>query len=201
VGVILTPKSGRRLDVVRSFRHWAADNGCFSQGDAFDLGRFLGWLDRMAPAQATCLFAVAPDVPGDMAATLARSLPVLPELRRRGYRAALAAQNGATPDGLPWGAFDVLFVGGVPEPDGRGGPVEWKVSPAAWRLIAAARERGVWCHQGRVNSLRRLRTAQLQGCQSADGSFLIRAPDNNIPRMERWLDALARQPPLFAGAE
>ena len=92
---------------------WAADNGCFSsraQGESFTRDGFLRFLDRWARYAATCLFVVAPDVPFNHAATLERSTPFLPEIRARGYRPALAIQEGATPENVPWKLIDAVFI-------------------------------------------------------------------------------------------
>ncbi|MDG4834120.1 hypothetical protein O7627_33185 [Solwaraspora sp. WMMD1047] len=45
---------------------------------------------------------------------------------------------------------------------------------------------------GRVNSLRRLRHAAAIGCHSADGTCLIYAPRQNLPRLLSWLDEVNR---------
>lgn len=162
------------------FDVWAADNGCFAQGEAFDVDAFLAWLDKLRGAPGRCLFAVAPDVLGDPRATLARSRPVLARIRALGFPAAFVAQDGLTPRQTPWDEFDALFLGGRHL---------WKVSPDAHRLADAARARGKWLHMGRVNSERRLRTATLMGCASADGTFIRYAPDLNVERLRRWFDA------------
>lgn len=158
IGAMLQPRAGG-LSTVESFPCWAADNGCFAAGERFVLDKFYAWLDRVP--RARCLFATAPDVFPDAMATLARSLPVLPVLRSRGFKAAFVLQNGATE--LPWSALDVLFIGGDDE---------WKLGAAARDYVAEARARSKWVHMGRVNSERRLRYAATIGCQSADGTFL-----------------------------
>src|SRR5438445_6369403 len=72
---------------------WAADNGCFGSGYPGD-DRWLSWLHRQRGDAGRCLFATAPDVVGDAVATLARSRPFLPRIRRLGYPAAPVAQDG-----------------------------------------------------------------------------------------------------------
>jgi hypothetical protein len=184
VGYLLTPRMGQRpaQGVV-----WAADNGCFSQPEAFDLDAYFVWLDALTPFAGACLFATAPDVVGDARATLARSLPVLPQLRDAGYRAALVAQDGLEHMEVPWDAFDALFIGGS---------TRWKLSEGAAALARHARSLGKWVHMGRVNSLRRLRIAETMGCHSADGTFLKYGPNVNLPRLSGWLRELAENPLL-----
>jgi hypothetical protein len=169
-------------------RVWAADTGCFNSPAKYTDAGYLAWLAQRAMTNTRCLFATAPDVVGDALATWERSRHMLPRIRALGYRAALVAQDGIEDTDIPWDAFDVLFVGGT---------TEWKLSEQAIGVMAEAKRRGKWVHAGRVNSLRRLRLMQHAGADSADGTFVAFGPDVNIPRMQEWLRALARQPPLF----
>lgn len=189
IDMIATPKQGNRLPagVV-----WAADNGCFGKGYPGD-DAWHAWLASYSDEERSrCLFAVAPDVVGDAAATLARSLPWLPKIRVLGFPAAFVAQNGLEDPVVPWDAFDVLFVGG---------DTAWKLGPHARRLVAEAKARGKWVHMGRVNSARRLRYADAIGCDSADGTYLAFGPDVNLPRVLAWLRGVNDQTALdFGGA-
>ena len=140
---------------------WAADTGRYaSPADHSDAG-YLAWLARM-PA-SSCLFATAPDVVRDAAATLELSAPLYAPIRGLGYRVALVAQDGLERLEIPWDSFDALFLGGS---------TEWKIGTAAAALVADARARGKWAHMGRVNSRRRLAYADAIGCDSADGTVL-----------------------------
>jgi hypothetical protein len=163
---------------------WGADNGRFSNPDAYTDDGYLGWLKEQPGKR--CLFAVAPDVLGDHKATVELSLPLLPRLRNLGYQAAFVAQDGWSEHNTPWGEFDVLFIGGT---------TGFKLGRGAC-AIAAGQARGKWIHMGRVNSFSRLRVAAALGCNSVDGTFLKYAPDINEPRMLRWFDELNRQPLL-----
>jgi len=183
LGFLLTPRMGNQFNLLAG--PWAADNGCYSAGDAFDLGAYLDFLSCRQHAAATCLFAPAPDVLGDAEATWRRSGPVLEEIRARGFKAALVAQDGLRDP--PWDRFDVLFIGGS---------TEFKLSHHARDLTAAACAHGKNVHMGRVNSETRLRTAAMWGCKSSDGTFLAFAPDTNVPRLTRWLDSIAEQPQM-----
>jgi len=188
LGLLLTPTMGNRPSLPRFGLWWAADTGCYRQGARFDLAQYLTWLERLTPQRFDCLFATAPDVVGDATATLARSLPVLPQIRAQGFDAALVAQDGLEALEVPWSAFDVLFIGGS---------TGWKLSAAATDLIAEAQRRRRWVHMGRVNSLKRLRAAAQMGCESADGTFLAAAPDRNSRRVQAWLAALEACPSLW----
>lgn len=183
--VMLTPMMGNALP---EGVPWAADTGCFNQPDKHDDDRYIGWLKDRAYAAGRCLFATAPDVVGDAEATLIRSLPMLSRVRDAGYVAALVGQDGLESLDVPWDAFGALFVGGT---------TQWKLSEATYGLVCEAKERGKWCHMGRVNSLRRLKAAQVGGYDSADGTFLAFGPDKNLPRLRHWLKEVQLQPPLF----
>lgn len=185
LGFILTPNMG---NPVPARGPWAADNGCFTAHVPFDLDRYLAWLERWRPSADRCLFATAPDVVGDAAATWARSAPVLPQLRARGYRAALCAQNGIDPSVFDWNAFDCLFVGGDDA---------FKLAESTYALVAEAHARGKWTHMGRVNSARRFRAAFLSGYDSVDGTYLAFGPDTNLPKLQRWLAHMVTQPSLL----
>ena len=178
LGIIDTPQRwGKRPDGVT----WAADNGCFGKGYPGD-EKWLNWLDGNDPAD--CLFATAPDVVVDAAATLERSAPHLPAIRALGYPAALVAQDGLEHLPVPWDDFDALFIGGS---------TEWKLGLHAATLAAAARRRGKYVHMGRVNSLRRYKYAEHIGCHSVDGTYLTFGPDKNLPKLLSWVS-----PDLFS---
>ncbi|NNJ04173.1 hypothetical protein HHX38_08500 [Streptomyces sp. PKU-MA01144] len=184
-----TPAQGNR---VPDGAEYACDNGKFGKGWP-GADRWYQWLadtvDRYGPER--CLWAVAPDVPFDAAGTLAESLPWLARIRELGIPAAFAAQDGCDLLGIPWDAFDVLFLAGS---------TEWKIGPVAERLSREAKARGKRVHMGRVNSLRRLRTAEWFGCETADGTYFAYGPVKNLARMSGWLDELHHTPSLFSAA-
>lgn len=160
---------------------WAADNSCGPGKRGVAAGypgdeRWLAWLRKHAEHAPRALFAAAPDVVADAAATLHRSAPFLPVIRALGYPAAFVAQDGLEDLTVPWDDFDVLFIGGS---------TEWKLGRAALRLMVEARRRGKRVHMGRVNSGRRYAYAALY-CDHADGTFIAFAPDTNLPRIGRW---------------
>jgi hypothetical protein len=175
------PLSGNRLEPgVR----WALDNGCFS--GAWTERSWLRTLERYVDVPG-CLFAVVPDVVADAAATDEMWEQWAPVVRDHGYRSAYVLQNGC--DQVPPDAAAVFT----------GGTTEFKVGEQARRLVHDAKARGLWCHMGRVNSLRRLRLAAQDGYDSVDGTFLAYGPDTNLPRLLGYL-RLATQPTLFGPA-
>ncbi len=197
LGFIDTPGQG--------FRHvrepgvkWCADNGCFNDA-RFDEQRWWKFLQDNAYAVADCAFATAPDVLGDHLATIERSAKWLPKIRSLGYPAAFVAQDGATPETLPWDDFDVLFIGGTNK---------FKLGDGAIALMRAAKERGMWVHVGRVNSRSRyLKFASLKHkttngevvdlADSCDGTYLIYGPDVNLPKLLSWINEHKTRDGLF----
>jgi len=187
LGFIATPAQGNKRPVGVTF---VLDNGCFS--DNFNERKWWAWLCEPENMMAApdCLFAVAPDVVGDAKATLERSRPWLPKIRELGYPVAFVAQDGFEDlEDIPWGEFDVLFIGGT---------TEWKLGPWARLAVRDAKAQGLWVHMGRVNSERRWRYADAIGCDSCDGTFLTFGPDVNLPRLLAWTRNNG-QPSLFPG--
>jgi hypothetical protein len=186
LGLMWTPKAWAAAQHVDG-ASWAADNGCFTLGERFDAASWLRWLTARREL-AGCLFAVAPDVVGDAAATAVRSAPHLEQIRQLGYRAAYVLQDGQEHLPMPWEQIDAVFIGGS---------TEWKLSEHAARLVYQAKARGLWAHMGRVNSRKRLLRAAVMGCDSVDGTFLLRgAPGENLARMAVWMRAAERFPVL-----
>ncbi len=185
LGVIMTPMMGNRPDLSNTL--WGADNGCFARPEKFTLAGYYRFLNMMNSYRSQCLFATAPDLVGDAAATLELSYPVLPTLRNMGYRAALIGQDGMENYDLDWSSFDVFFIGGT---------TKWKLSHGARDMVKTAKTHRKWVHMGRVNSEARLRTASMWGCDSADGTYLCFGPDKNIPKLLSWLNSIQAQPML-----
>ena len=176
LGYIDTPAQGnaRPAKVI-----WCADNGCFS--DKFDEAKWWAWLESHAEHADGCVFAVAPDVVGDAAATRERSLPWLPKIRALGYPVAYVAQDGWDEVEVPWDEFDALFIGGS---------TEFKLGPVAAQATAEAKAKGKWVHMGRVNSRKRMQYAASIGCDSADGTYLVFGPEKNLPKLLAWVQEL-----------
>jgi hypothetical protein len=181
LGMIATPAAG---NIVPDGVDWCADNACFAPGRYPGDEKYLAWLGRHVAHAARCAFATAPDIVGDAAATLTRSVPMLPRIRAAGYRAALVAQDGLEHLPVPWHLVDALFLGGT---------TAWKLGPAAAALAAEARVRGLTLHMGRVNSLRRMRYAAAIGCHSVDGTHLAFGPRRKLPELLGWLETIAQE--------
>ena len=186
LGCMTTPAQG---NVIPPGCLYACDNGKFGKGWPGEQAWF-AWLTATVGryGRDRCLWAVAPDVPLDAAATLAESLPWLQPIRSLGIPVAFAAQDGSEHGLIPWASTDVLFLAGS---------TRWKASTAVHRLALEAGERGLAVHMGRVNSRRRLRIAQAFGCTTADGTYLAFGPDTNLPRLLAWMHQLRANPTLF----
>jgi hypothetical protein len=204
LGLLITPDTFQYVKYIDAFGVFAFDNACFGS-KVFDPERWIGMLAQVPTKN--CLFATAPDVVGKHAETVARSAEWLPRIRALGHKAGFVAQNGATVDNVPWDDFDVLFIGGVKECEPCGFTAEatdrirmdfcpwcakklteWKMSVASVALMDEANRQGKSVHVGRVNSGIRYNWSGDHGAASSDGTFLTRGPDQNIPRMLRWLD-------------
>lgn len=186
MGLMWTPKAYAEKQHVHGAT-WAADNGCFTLGERFRPEVWLRWLGDLRDMPGN-LFAVAPDVVADAAATLERSRPYFDSIRGLGYRVGYVLQNGQESLPMPWDEIDAVFIGGDDA---------WKLSRHAAALVYEAKDRGKWAHMGRVNSKKRLMRAAVMGCDSVDGTFLRWGkPGENLPRMRRWLVDAARCPVL-----
>ncbi|MFC9932324.1 hypothetical protein [Streptomyces sp. NPDC127190] len=186
LGCMTTPAQG---NLIPPGALYACDNGKFGKGWP-GAEAWFAWLRATVEryGRDRCLWAVAPDVPMDAAATLAESLPWLNRIRALGVPVAFAAQDGSERGLVPWDLIDVLFLAGS---------TQWKTSAAAHRLALSAQERGLAVHMGRVNSRRGLHVAQAFGCTSCDGTYLAYGPDTNLPRLLAWMNELHTTPTLF----
>jgi hypothetical protein len=164
VGALVTPRSRYRIGPGWI---WAADSGCYSPATYVGDDAYLAWLARQP---RTALWVTCPDVVGDHAATVARSVPFAPIVRALGFLPAFVAQDGANPGNVPWAAFGALFIGGS---------TAWKLGPDARALLAHARALGLPTHVGRVNSRRRF--ALFHGlADTVDGTCLAFDPSRPV---------------------
>tara|TARA_S200002703_G_scaffold23535_2_gene20390 strand:- start:793 stop:1416 length:624 start_codon:yes stop_codon:yes gene_type:complete len=183
IGVMLSFNVGKQS--LRGHSLFAADNGCFAAPEKYTNDGFLLWLDKLD--RAPCLFAVAPDIVGNAEGTRERAYPVLPRIRRLGFKAAYVCQDGEKNDCIYWDELDAIFIGGS---------TEWKLSQAAGDIASAAKQKGKWVHMGRVNSFKRMRLAAAIGCDSCDGTYLAFEPNNRKGKIKEWINHLQRQPLL-----
>lgn len=180
LGCLIVPGS---RNVPFPYRPWAGDNGAFSN---FDAEAFIAMLERLQSRRG-CLFIAAPDVVGDADQTLSKFFRWAKVIRAFDLPVALVAQDGLTPDHVPWIELSALFIGGT---------TKWKLGPEAADLATSAKNQRKWLHMGRVNTKRRFRHAQRIGCDSVDGTFFSRWPDHAIPKGLNWLEQHRQQPEL-----
>ncbi len=95
------------------------------------------------------------------------------------------AQDGLTPDFVPWMQIDALFIGGTDK---------FKMGTQALDLVVEARIRGKHVHMGRVNGPRRVRYAKAIGCDSFDGTSLSWFRDTYL---KKFLDHAAAEPQML----
>lgn len=151
---------------------YAIDNGAwtsYARGEPFDAAAFRRAVDTLG---ADADWVVLPDVVGDRDATLRLSSEWAPALE--GHRRMLVLQDGVA--GADVDVFRALhplhgvFVGGSSG---------WKDANIAW-WSAWARERGLVCHVGRVNTRARLRLCVEARVHSVDGSGVSRFIDHAV---------------------
>lgn len=165
---------------------YALDNGAwgaFQRGRRLDTDAFM----RAYEKHAECaVFTVLPDIVCGGRESLDLTLFWLDRLVDSPARKLIAVQNGFTPDEIGPLLSDRVgvFVGG---------DTEWKeATTILWGELA--RQRGAYCHVGRVNTVRRLKICSAAGCDSFDGSGVSRY-SSELPRIDFW----RRQFDLFGG--
>lgn len=157
---------------------YALDNGAwsaFTQKEPWNEAAFVGALAKFGPGAD---WVVAPDIVCGGAESLKLSVSWIARCLEHSKLVLLPVQDGMT-------AADVtgllcrhigIFVGGSES---------WKEKTIDdWAHLA--RERGAYCHVGRVNSQRRLRLVQMAGADSFDGSGPSRF-EKHLQQMERGL--------------
>lgn len=196
LGCMTTPRQRMRIP---EGCFYGADNGKFGKGYPGAV-KWFDWLAREVGqyGRERCAWATAPDflhkmpdgtVIGDAVKTLDESLPHLPRIRQLGVPAAFVAQDGCSAPGLiPFGEFDVLFLGGSDT---------FKLGEEGRWVTAVAVSLGVPVHMGRVNSRIRLKLAASWECVSGDGTVLSRDPPR-LPKVLRWLAEINGTDPSVA---
>lgn len=172
LGVLLTPNTGNKVGAIPSLP-WAGDNAAFSD---FDAGTYHDFIDKIAGSSP--LWVCVPDVVGDAMRTLHLFDTWQYKLRVAHLPLAFVGQDGIEYLRVPWDQFDCWFIGGTDR---------WKLTRASYDLAQEARRRGKLVHMGRVNSLRRLRTAHAWGCDSIDGRNMSAFAALVPGRLERYL--------------
>lgn len=163
---------------------WAMDNGCFI---GLDPGAYMRMLYAYRAYQG-CRFVTVPDAVADAAETLHLWKFWAPVVSALGRPCAFVAQNGLTPERVPWDEFRTLFIGGDDL---------YKDSREVQSLCGMAKAKGKRVHWGRVNGKRRYELAVKAGADSIDGTGFSMFPDTNIPLIEQWETEIQQQPELM----
>ena len=193
LGCIVTPGQGNKLPPPPVA--FAIDNGCGPGKAGIGAGypgdrEYLEFLSRMsARARERCLFAVAPDVVCDAGASASDW---------RGFTARCAKGSGRPSRSQPRTGLRIWMSPGTRSmcrssaatPDGNSARLPEK-------LVSEAKKRHKKVHMGRVNSLKRLRYAEAIGCDTADGTYLTFAPDQNLRVVLGWDRAANQQGTLW----
>ena len=212
LGLVITPSTKQYVKHGGDYSHIMVDNGAFSEftGSApFSEDKFFALLDSIVEAglRDKVQFVVVPDKVGDWKGTTERWKQFYERVKEYGMPLAYVAQDGIdeNTDQIPWGDFDVLFIGGSTpwklgfDPKGEykdfSRPTEDELRKAGTlrtqiEMIKEAKRRGKKIHMGRVNSWKRMEVANY-GYQvdSADGNFIGAAPNTNLPKVLSWLES------------
>lgn len=161
---VSTPKTIKGLNM----RGYALDNGaylCHTKQQPFDHVAFERYLDQYA---AFADWVVLPDVVCDKDQTLALANRYIDKIqaKHQGIKMLIVWQDRMSKaDLLRFVCNGVgVFIGGS---------TEGKLQNMKW-IAELCKEFGVWCHVGRVNTLKRLNYVLHCGANSFDGSGIVR---------------------------
>lgn len=169
--------AGNELDMVQ--RAWMIDNGVFSGKWREDI--WLKRLEKFIPFQRMCIGVVVPDVMFDKEGTLLRWSKYVELVYSMGYRPFFVTQNGCDREDIPVNAFGIFI----------GGDNKHKLEES-FDLIDEAKERGLWVHVGRVNSMKRMGIFKV--ADSCDGTTLKFEPSiNNQEKLWRASKNITKQ--------
>jgi hypothetical protein len=188
LGAMVTPTTGNSIERIVSWRLvYGVDNAAYNVR-RFSADAYLSLLKKVARCPVRPAFVTVPDQVGNHEATaylFERWLKTLARERLLGLTLAFVLQDGVTPDDIPWGQIDALFVGGSDE---------FKEDVLlTCDILPEAKARGLFLHMGRVNSRSRLRLALRSGCDSVDGSSLSMFPRTWIPTFIGWMKELEQE--------
>lgn len=165
---------------------FACDNDAFqsySNGTDYDFDAWLRFLDRVHKSGYTPLWGLVPDVVGDRYKTIEQWHIYSHFVIERGWKTALAVQDGMCAEDVHECCPDVVFVGGT---------TNWK-----WKTAHAWRHDFQRVHVGRVRS-RRLSYCARIGAESCDGTGWFRESVRGRParQLEAWLEHPEPHPEL-----
>ncbi len=158
------------------FPKYALDNGAwtaFQSGKPFDEHKFQVALRKLGKDAD---WANIPDIVAGGRASLELSLRWMRHVLDECRMGLLPVQDGIVPS-------DVADVLGERVGIFIGGSTKWKLD-TIHQWCRLARDKGAWCHVGRVNSPLRIRLCQSAGATSFDGTNASRFAKNQ-PKLQR----------------
>lgn len=155
---------------------WALDNDCFND---YAPDKIMKSLDASLLTHCKPLFCVVPDVVGNHDATMERYHQWRDEYTSRNLAMALAIQNGATVQTIPFDDIGAVFIAGDDA---------FKYSSTIRDVVGEAQLRGLWVHMGRVNTVRRVKYAGAIGVHSIDGTGWARFTDDKNATVGKHLE-------------
>jgi hypothetical protein len=192
LGAMVTPNTANSLTRVTNWGlPYCADAGCYPV-EVFSPSRYMGMVVKLADAPEPPAFVVVPDVVRMTAdGPVGDHVETLRSFGRWGRRLepfdlplAFVVQDGlADLDDIPWADIAAVFVGGS----------DRFKDEMTMDVARACRDRGKWCHLGRVNGKARLRLALLNDVDSVDGSSLSRFPRTWLARFARDIVELEQE--------
>lgn len=157
-GLLCSPSSGNSpLHAIERNLHWACDNDCFLNYNPMAIYNML----KKYQGLKGCVFINAPDVVRNHKATLRRFVVWERIIHGLGFPIAFTLQNGCTVRDVPFDKCEALFIGGNNH---------YKYSSEVREIVVEANKRGLWIHNGRVNTPERIKYSRVIGCTSFDGT-------------------------------
>jgi hypothetical protein len=183
IGMLLSPLAWR----FPHSAHYALDNDVFAHSfigsrptpDFWEKRGETAWLKMLdkIPQSKPPMWILLPDVVADWEATIERAWKYRNEVVSRGFRIAIALQNGADDKSVFDFSPDAIFVGGT---------TEWKWANAG-RIARVYGRTGIWTHLARCNGRKRILYSRMLGYDSADGTGLCRFTNSTLPKVLRGL--------------
>ena len=179
LGYLVTPFSHTKLQEVKN-KVYAIDNGAFA---GLDEKKFMKIVNNYKNNKKEIFIAV-PDIVGNHKETLKMFnnwRDILSD-----YNLGFVAQDGMTKNDIPKEA-QAVFIGGS---------TEFKLGKIAFEIIQIAKEKGLWVHMGRVNSLKRIKYAYESNVDSIDGTKYAMFDKVHLKKALDYISSLQKQIPL-----
>ena len=159
---------------------YAIDNGAFA---GLDEKKFINIVNKFKNNKKE-LFIAVPDVVGSHKETIKMFYKWRDKLTD--YNLGFVAQDGMTINDIP-NEVQAVFIGGS---------TEFKLGQTAYAIMQTAKEKGLWVHMGRVNSLKRIKYAYNSNCDSVDGTKYAMFDKVHLKKALDYINSLQKQIPL-----